>query len=75
DGAFTEADIISPALTMEDHGHATALTPATAPTIRRLAELPLQTLALMHGPAFRGDGSKVLNDLASAYAERLRASA
>jgi flavorubredoxin len=75
DGAFTEADIISPALTMEDHGHATALTPATAPTIRRLAELPLQTLALMHGPAFRGDASKALNDLASAYAERLRASA
>ena len=38
---FTESDIVAPALTMEDHGHATALTPATAPTLRRLAELPI----------------------------------
>ncbi|HVA33487.1 MAG TPA: hypothetical protein VNG31_05025 [Candidatus Baltobacteraceae bacterium] len=71
DGPFTEADIIGPALAMEDHGHATALTPKTAPTMRRLAELPLETLALMHGPAFRGNAAKALNDLADAYATRL----
>jgi flavorubredoxin len=71
DGAFTEADIVGPALAMEDHGHATALTPATAPTIRKLAELPLATLALMHAPTFRGDCAQALGDLAGAYAARL----
>ena len=71
DGAFTEADIVGPALVTEDHGHATALTPSTAPTIRRLAELPIERLALMHAPTFLGDGSRALHDLADAYAVRL----
>jgi flavorubredoxin len=68
DGVFTDADLVGPALAMEDHGQATALTPLTAPTIRRLAELPLTTLATMHAPAFRGDGKQALGDLAAAYA-------
>lgn len=71
DGPFTESDIVGPALAMEDHGHATALTPATAPTIRKLADLPIDTLALMHAPTFRGDGKKALHDLANEYAQRL----
>jgi flavorubredoxin len=71
DGVSTEADIVGPALTMEEHGHATALTPQTAPTIRQLAELPLKTLAIMHAPAYTGDGNQALNDLADAYAARL----
>ncbi len=71
DGAFTEGDIVGPALAMEDHGHATALTPATAPTIRRLAKLPVERLALMHAPTFIGDGPQALSDLADAYAARL----
>jgi flavorubredoxin len=71
DGPETESDIVGPALVMEDHGHATALTPATAPTIRRLAELPIAALALMHAPVYRGDGPKALRDLADAYEQRL----
>jgi flavorubredoxin len=71
DGAFTEADIVGPALVAEDRAYATALTPSTAPTLRRLAELPIERLALMHAPAYLGDGSQALNDLADAYAARL----
>jgi flavorubredoxin len=71
DGAFTDSDIVAPALVMEDHGHATALTPDTAPTIRRLAELPIDRLALMHAPIFHGDGQQALRDLADAYEQRL----
>jgi flavorubredoxin len=70
-GAFTEDDIVGPALAAEDRGHATALTPSTAPTLRRLAELPIERLALMHGPAFLGNGSQALLDLADVYAARL----
>jgi len=71
DGPETEADIVGPALVMEDHGHATALTPSTAPTLRRLAELPIDALALMHAPVYRGDGPQALRDLADAYEHRL----
>jgi flavorubredoxin len=74
DGAFTDADIVGPALVAEDRSHATALTPSTAPTIRRLAELPIKKLALMHAPTFLGDGRRALLDLADAYAELFRES-
>ncbi len=67
----TDADIIGPALGLEDAMGATALTPRTAPTIRRLAGYDPATLALMHGPAYTGNGATALNQLAGAYAERL----
>jgi len=35
----TETDILAPAIATEDAFHATSLTPATGPTIRRLADL------------------------------------
>jgi flavorubredoxin len=74
DGPTTTAgDIVGPAVAMEDAMHATALTPLTAPTIRRLAELNPSTLALMHAPAFTGDGAQALRDLAGVYAARLEA--
>jgi flavorubredoxin len=73
DGATSDGDVLSPALTMEDHGHATALTPSTAPTLRRLAELPLERLALMHAPTYTGNAPQALTDLATAYAHRLAA--
>jgi flavorubredoxin len=69
----TGGDIVEPAVAMEDAMHATALTPFTAPTIRRLAELAPRTLALMHAPAFTGDGARALRDLADVYAARLEA--
>jgi hypothetical protein len=49
---------------------ASCLTPTTAPTIRKLAELQPTTLAIMHGSSFSGDGRATLNALADAYAER-----
>ena len=70
--AIMHGDVVGPALDAEDLFHATALTPATAMTIRRLAELEPRTLALMHGPAFVGDCTQALHDLADAYEQRLR---
>ena len=40
-------------------------------TIRRLADLRPSTLALMHGPSFRGDGATALLALAADYESRL----
>lgn len=65
--AVTDGDIVGPAIAAEEMFHGTALTPNTAPTIRRLAELDATTLALMHGPAFTGDSSAALNGLADFY--------
>jgi flavorubredoxin len=65
--AITDADIVEPAIAAEEIFHATALTPMTGPTIRRLAELDASTLALMHGPAFTGNGAEALQALASYY--------
>lgn len=68
-----DVDLVEPAIAAEDLFGATALTPATAPTIRALAELDPRTLALMHGPAHAGDGRRALLDLADAYDARFRA--
>lgn len=72
--AIVHADVVGPALEAEDIFQATALTPNTAPTLRQLAELAPRTLALMHGPAYAGDGRRALLDLADAYQERFEAS-
>jgi hypothetical protein len=68
-----DTDIVEQALAAEEMGQPTALTPSTAPTIRRLAALAPTTLALMHGPAYTGDGGKQLDALADGYAERFAA--
>ena len=66
--AITELDIVGPALEMEQtFPGATALTPATGSTLRALAELQPQTLAVMHGSSFRGDGGAALRALAAGY--------
>ena len=62
-------DIVSPALAAEGMFRGTCLTAATAPTIRRLAGLAPRTLALMHGPAYAGDGAAALHALADGYAD------
>jgi hypothetical protein len=41
------------------------------PTLERLAALEPTTLALMHGPAHRGDGGAWLRELAAFYADRM----
>lgn len=71
--AKTEGDILGPAFSTEDFYLATSLTPATAPTIRRLAELAPATLALMHGPAYSGNAKAALLELADGYEKRLQA--
>jgi flavorubredoxin len=73
-GAIVADDVVQAALDGEDLFGATALTANTAPTMRRLAALEPRTLALMHGPAYAGDGQQALLDLADAYEERFTAS-
>lgn len=68
--SVTDNDILGPAIALEDAMRATSLTPHTAPTIRRLADLRPTTLALMHGPTFSGDGALALLALADNYQTR-----
>jgi flavorubredoxin len=68
----TEDDVVERAFAAEDlFKGQTALTPATAPTIRNLAALDPSTLAIMHGSAFAGDCQEALQALADGYEERL----
>lgn len=69
--ATTADDIVAPAIAAEDLFGATCLTPTTAPTIAKLADLGPETLCLMHGPAFTGDCAGALGALADEYAGRL----
>ena len=69
--AVTSTDIVGPAAAAEDAFRSTCLTPATAPTIRRLSALAPRTLALMHGSSFTGDCAGVLAALADDYTRRL----
>ena len=69
----TEDDIVGPAMEGEEMFLASSLTPALAPTIRKLAELQPSTLAIMHGSSYSGDGGAMLNALADAYAKRVTA--
>lgn len=69
--ARSSDDPIGPAMAAEDQYGATALTPHTALTIRRLAGYKPRALGLMHGPVFDGDCEQALQDLATCYAERV----
>jgi flavorubredoxin len=73
--ATTREDIVPGAIAAEDAFHSTSVGPATAPTIRRLAELKPSTLALMHGPTFIGDGADALTRLADYFERSLRKAA
>ena len=68
-----DTDLVEPALAADDLFGATCLTPSTAPSLRALADLEPRTLALMHGPAFAGDGAGALRALADAYEARFTA--
>jgi flavorubredoxin len=65
--ALTDSDIVGPALEAEAFFHATALSPATGTTIRKLAALRPQALALMHGSSTRTRCAESLAQLAGAY--------
>lgn len=69
--ALATTDLVEAAGQAEDMFGATCLTPNTAPTIRRLAELAPTTLAVMHGSSCTGDAAKTLLALADDYENRL----
>jgi flavorubredoxin len=71
--ALTNNDLLDAAAQAEDMFGATALTPQTAPTIRRLAEIEPTMLAIMHGPSYNGDCAAALVGLADEYDRRLTA--
>ena len=69
--ALTEDDLVSAAIEAEDMFGSSCLTPQTAPTIRRLAELEPTGLAIMHGSSYAGDAAGALNSIADEYERRL----
>jgi flavorubredoxin len=73
--AISGASIVPPSIEAEQGFHATALTPATAPTIRALRDLKPKRLAVMHGSCFEGDCAAELEALATFYEQQLRAAA
>jgi flavorubredoxin len=71
--ALTSGDVVGPALAAEDLFRFSSLHPSTGRTIRRLATLAPRMLALMHGPAYTGDGAVALRALGDEYDRRIRA--
>jgi len=74
-GPTTTDDIVAPAIAAEDIFRATSLAPSSGATVRRLADLEVATLALMHGPAFTGDCRSALLDLADDFDKRIAGAA
>ena len=67
----TADDIVAPADEAEDGFASMSLHPASGSTIRRLAELDIDALALMHGPVFTGDCRDALHGLADSTDRRI----
>ena len=67
----TESEIVGPAIATEKAVPYMPVTRLIEPTLRRLAGLKPTTIALMHGPAFKGDGAAALTALADHYRDRL----
>jgi len=77
---LTESDVVGRASASITEGMAGPLandmpyTPYTDATLRRLADLEPQTLALMHGSTFRGDCRTAILDLAEVIKEKIGSS-
>lgn len=72
--ATSSDDVVTPAIEAEDVGLGSlSLHPASGAIIRRLADLDIDTLALMHGPAYTGDCRQALLDLADDFDRRIAA--
>lgn len=65
--------IVDAAIAAEEGFHASALTPATGPTIRALKDLKPKRIAVMHGTCFEGDCAAELEGLAAYYEGKLKA--
>ena len=66
---LTNGDLVEAALRAERVFQGTTPGPAARRTLRRLAELSPERLAIMHGASFEGDGRKALLDLAAGLEE------
>jgi flavorubredoxin len=73
-GPASTDDIMGPAIEAEDIFRSSSLAPSSGATVRRLADLDVATLALMHGPTFTGDCRGALLDLADDYDKRIATS-
>jgi flavorubredoxin len=69
--ALVETPIVEAAIRSDRRSGATCLTPQTAPTLRRLAQLAPQRLAVMHGSSYGGDCAGALKTLADDYERRV----
>ena len=65
--AITTDDLVPAAMEAEQLFHATSGGPNLVPTLHRLADLEPQTLAIMHGSSFQGDGGAALRTAADCY--------
>ena len=65
DVALTEADILGPSEAFRQPMDYFAHTPSTRTQLERLAREAPATLACMHGSAWRGDGARLLRELAA----------
>jgi flavorubredoxin len=71
DGApVTEQDILGPSEAMRAAMDYFAHGPHTRTVLERMAALEPRTLACMHGSSYRGDGARVLRDLADVLTAR-----
>jgi len=69
--AVTSDDVLAAASEAEDVFGASCITPSSAPTIRSLADLDPNMLAVMHGSSVTGDCRSALLGLADDYERRL----
>ena len=67
----TTHDIVQPAIEHDSILGGTALTPVTGPTLKRLGSAAPTTLALMHGPSYKGEARQALEALAAWFDHRL----
>jgi flavorubredoxin len=71
--ALVDDDIVGPAIEAENVFHDACITPQSAPTLRRLADLAPTTLGLMHGASYNGrDAAGALSALAGWFEQQLR---
>jgi flavorubredoxin len=72
--ATSDDDVVGPAIEAEDSAPGSlSLHPSSGEVLRRLADLDVGTLALMHGPAFSGDCRAALLALADDLDRRVAA--
>ena len=72
DTALTETDILGPSEAFRAPMDYFAHAPSTSALLERLAQENPATLACMHGSAWRGDGAKLLRELARSLGDRVR---